>query len=116
MTPTRTHVHSNFGGKVRSENITPYILMLTSAAHVEQVTGYWDYSHRIGRHYGFFIYSGAYKGLPISACSTGLGGMSVSIALEELARLGGQTFLHLGLAEPLEEKPPWPGLLIMRYY
>ena len=39
----------------------------------------------------------------MTACSTGLGGMSLSIAVEELARLGANTFLHVGIAEPLHD-------------
>ena len=44
----------------------------------------------------FTSWLGRVNGEPVVACSTGIGGPSVSIAVEELAQLGVRTFLRLG--------------------
>jgi uridine phosphorylase len=47
---------------------------------------------------------GSYHNVPISACSTGIGGPSTEIALNELAAIGCQTFLRLGTTGGLQER------------
>lgn len=44
----------------------------------------------------FNSWRGEVDGKPVIACSTGIGGPSVSIAVEELAQLGIRTFLRIG--------------------
>lgn len=44
----------------------------------------------------FHVYLGDIKGQSIVICSTGIGGPSTSIAIEELAQLGVNTFLRIG--------------------
>jgi len=44
----------------------------------------------------FHVYLGALNGVNIVVCSTGIGGPSTSIAIEELAQLGVNTFLRVG--------------------
>ncbi len=44
----------------------------------------------------FHAYLGLLSGQPIVICSTGIGGPSTSIAVEELAQLGVDTFLRIG--------------------
>ena len=44
----------------------------------------------------FTSYRGSLDGIPVVVCSTGIGGPSTSIAVEELAQLGVTTFLRVG--------------------
>lgn len=44
----------------------------------------------------FTSHLGSVDGTPIVVCSTGIGGPSVSVAVEELAQLGVRTFLRVG--------------------
>lgn len=44
----------------------------------------------------FTSWLGYIEGMPVVVCSTGIGGPSTSIALEELAQLGIRTFLRVG--------------------
>jgi len=112
LTTPREYVHSNFGGEVQPADIAPYLLLPTDAGQVEKIVARWDTARRVTHHYEYLIYTGQYGGLPVSACSTGLGGMSVSIAVEELAKLGARTFLHVGIADPLADDAT-PGDLII---
>nr|MBN1228656.1 uridine phosphorylase [Anaerolineae bacterium] len=112
MTQPRKFVHSNFGGECFPGDIAPYVFLPTDAHQVEMLVGHWDTARRITHHYEYLIYTGTFRGTPVSACSTGLGGMSVAIAIEELAPLGAQTFLQLGLSSLPDTSSETGNLLI----
>jgi len=114
LTDAREHVHYNFGGECQPGDIAPYVLLPTVPHQVEKAVADMEIARKLTHHYEFLVYTGEYAGVPMSVCSTGLGGMSVSIAIEELARLGAQTFLQMGLAEPLPDEPPTGGLMIAK--
>lgn len=104
MTDPRENVHRNFGGQAKHGDIAPYVLVPGSKNRVEKFIKFWDNPRKIADHYAFLLYTGTYKGIPISACSTGIGGTSVSIAVEELSRLGAKTFLRVGVTSPLRDE------------
>lgn len=104
MNLIRKNVHSNFGGQAKPGDIAPYVLVPGSKRRVEQFASHWKNARRIAEHYEFLIYTGEYCGLPISACSTGIGGTSVAIAVEQLAELGAQTYLRVGVTSPLVDE------------
>ena len=105
MSAPQTHVHSNFGGECFPEDIAPYVLLPTDAHQVEILAAQWQNARQVTRHYEYLIYTGEYGGLPISACSTGIGSVSMATAVEELARLGAHTFISVGLADPVLGQP-----------
>lgn len=97
-------VHEYFGGKCKPGDIAPYVLVPGNEDRVEKFAARWDDAHLVAHHYEFLIYTGVYRGIQISACSTGIGGMSVCIAVEELAKLGANTFLRVGVTGPLDNE------------
>ena len=50
----------------------------------------------IGQNREYNIYTGTLLGEKVSVCSTGIGGPSASIAMEELAAIGADTFIRVG--------------------
>ena len=44
----------------------------------------------------YVIYTGTLLGEKVSVCSTGIGGPSAAIAMEELVAIGADTFIHVG--------------------
>ena len=44
----------------------------------------------------YTVFTGTYEGVPVSVCSTGIGGPSTAIAMEELTRVGASTFIRVG--------------------
>lgn len=50
----------------------------------------------------FRTISGTFRGMPVSATSTGIGGPSAAIAVEELIRLGARRFIRVGSAGGLQ--------------
>lgn len=112
MTATRRNVHHSFGGQCRSGDIAPYVLVPGSKDRVRRFSEQWDNARKVADHYEFLVYTGEYRGIPISACSTGIGAMSASIAIEELARLGGDTFLRVGVTGPMVDELEYGDIVI----
>ena len=53
-------------------------------------------SVKISENREFHIYNGSYKNKPVTVCSTGIGCMSASIAIEELINCGCKYFIRVG--------------------
>jgi uridine phosphorylase len=65
-------------------------------ARVERIAATTDRSEFLASHREFTSYLGWLGDTPIVVCSSGIGGPSTSIAVEELAQLGVRTFLRIG--------------------
>ena len=57
----------------------------------------------LASHREYTTYLAFIKGTPVVVCSTGIGGPSTSIAVEELAQLGVTTFLRVGTTGSIQE-------------
>jgi len=104
METIRKNVHYRFGGQAQPGDVAPYVLVPGSKQRVEQFAMRWDTARKVADHYEFLLYTGEYAGFPISACSTGIGGTSVAIAVEQLAELGVRTLLRVGVTSPLVDE------------
>jgi uridine phosphorylase len=111
---SRDNVHRNFGGQCQPGDIAPYVLIAGSKDRVRKFSSLWETSREVADHYEYLVCTGIYEGFPISACSTGIGGMSVSIAIEELASLGANTFLRVGVTSPLVDELEYGELVIAK--
>lgn len=65
-------------------------------ARVERIASMLDDPRPLAAQREFISWLGYLDGHPVVVCSTGIGGPSTSIALEELAQLGITTFLRVG--------------------
>lgn len=65
-------------------------------ARSQRIAALMDNPVPLAAHREFTSWRGEVGGKPIIVCSTGIGGPSVSIAVEELAQLGIRTFLRIG--------------------
>jgi uridine phosphorylase len=117
MTPNeivRDNVHRNLGGQAFPGDVAPYILITGSKQRVERIAAHWENPRMVADHYEFLLYTGKYRGVDISACSAGIGGNPVSIAIEELALLGGRTFLRIGVTSPLADELSFGEMVIAK--
>jgi len=55
-----------------------------------------DDAKEIARKREYVTYTGSLNGVPVSVTSTGIGGPSTAIAVEELYKIGARTFLRVG--------------------
>lgn len=74
----------------------PYVLLPGDPERVLRIVKYWDYYELKAKHREYVTCTGKFKGVPISATSTGIGSESTAIAIEELLRVGANTFIRVG--------------------
>ena len=77
-------------------DVARYVLLPGDLARVSIISKLWDSFQEVARHREYHTNTGMYKGVPISAVSTGIGSPSAGIAVEELARIGVDTMIRVG--------------------
>ena len=73
-----------------------YCILPGDPGRCELIARYFDDPVFIGSNREYTIYTGTLLGEKVSVCSTGIGGPSAVIALEELTALGADTFVRVG--------------------
>ena len=82
-------------------DLSPYVLLPGDPFRIPIIGSYWDSYREVAHHREFWSAVGKYKGVDVSACSTGIGGPSTEIAVNELAVIGCNTFIRVGTAGAL---------------
>lgn len=90
--------------KVREADLSRYLFIPGSHLRGRRMAEMLDQARVIGVVRGYWLYTGYWKGVRMSICSTGMGGPVVGIAMEELARLGADTFIRVGSAGTVQEQ------------
>ncbi len=81
---------------VGKEDIGQYVILPGDPGRCEKIAKYFDNPVKTGQNREFTTYTGTLNGVKVSVCSTGIGGPSASIALEELVANGAHTFIRIG--------------------
>ncbi len=89
--------------EVKPGDVSKYVLLPGDPGRVKRIASFWDEAWQVAWHREFLTYSGRYKGVFISATSTGIGAPSTAIAVEELARVGANTFIRVGTTGALRK-------------
>ncbi len=84
------HIHCKEG------DVGRYCFLPGDPGRCESIAKYFDDPVHIGMNREYNIYTGTLCGEKVSVCSTGIGGPSASIAMEELAAIGADTFIRVG--------------------
>ncbi len=90
--------------QVKPGDISRYVLLPGDPGRVKRIASFWDEAWKVAEHREYLTYSGKYKGVFISATSTGIGAPSTAIAIEELARVGADTFIRVGTTGALRRE------------
>ena len=77
-------------------DIGGYCLLPGDPGRVAEIARYLDNPIKIAANREFVTYSGFLAGQEVTVTSTGIGGPSAAIALEELAKLGAHTVIRIG--------------------
>ncbi|KSW11825.1 uridine phosphorylase [Pyrodictium occultum] len=77
-------------------DIPPYILLPGDPGRIDAIMRTWDEAEEVAFHREYRSARGVYRGARIGALSTGIGGASTAIAVEELARIGVHTLIRVG--------------------
>lgn len=100
--------------KCQEGDISPIVLTPGDPNRVKKIITYWDEAREVANNREFLTYTGKYKGIPISATSTGVGSPSAAIAIEELANIGAKVFLRIGTCGAFKKEIN-PGDLIIPF-
>lgn len=73
-----------------------YVILPGDPKRCAKIAAYFDDARQIADNREFVTYTGYLDGVKVSVTSTGIGGPSASIALEELANVGADTFIRVG--------------------
>ena len=73
-----------------------YVFLPGDPGRCESIASHFDNPVHIGMNREYNIYTGYLCGEKVSVCSTGIGGPSAAIAMEELKKVGADTFIRVG--------------------
>ena len=84
------HIHCVEG------DVGRYVILPGDPGRCEKIAALFDDAHFVSQNREYTIYTGTLLGEKVSVCSTGIGGPSASIAMEELTAIGADTFIRVG--------------------
>lgn len=81
---------------LRKGDVGKYVILPGDPKRCEKIARHFDDAKLIADSREYVTYTGYLDGIKVSVTSTGIGGPSASIALEELVKVGADTFLRVG--------------------
>ncbi|MEC7986557.1 MAG: nucleoside phosphorylase [Myxococcota bacterium] len=78
------------------EDVGRYVLLPGSPDRVPLIASFLENAKECARKREYLTYTGFINGTKVSVTSTGIGGPSTAIAVEELAKIGADTFIRVG--------------------
>ena len=82
--------------QMRKGDVGRYVLLPGDPGRSEKIAKYFDNPQFVASNREYVTYTGTLLGEKVSVTSTGIGGPSTAIAVEELCMLGVDTFLRVG--------------------
>lgn len=84
------HIHCVEG------DVGRYVILPGDPGRCEKIAELFDNPKHVAQNREYNIYTGYLLGEKVSVCSTGIGGPSAAIAMEELYNIGADTFVRVG--------------------
>ncbi len=81
---------------LKSGDVGDYVILPGDPKRCEKIAKYFDDAKLVADKREYVTYTGYLNGQKVSVTSTGIGGPSASIALEELANIGAKHFIRVG--------------------
>ena len=82
--------------RCKEGDVGRYCFLPGDPGRCEAIAQHFDNPVHIGMNREYNIYTGTLLGEKVSVCSTGIGGPSAAIAMEELSAIGADTFIRVG--------------------
>ena len=73
-----------------------YCILPGDPGRCASIAEHFDGPRLISQNREYTVYTGSLLGEPVTVCSTGIGGPSAAIAMEELTAIGADTFIRVG--------------------
>ncbi len=82
--------------RCKQGDVGRYVFLPGDPGRCEAIAQYFDDPVHVGMNREYNIWNGKLLGQTVTVCSTGIGGPSASIAMEELVACGAHTFIRVG--------------------
>ena len=82
--------------RCKEGDVGRYCFLPGDPGRCEAIASHFDNPFHVGMNREYNIYTGMLLGEKVSVCSTGIGGPSAAIAMEELSAIGVDTFIRIG--------------------
>lgn len=90
--------------QVAKGEVGRYVIMPGDPKRCEKIAKYFENPVLIADNREYVTYTGTLGGVKVSVTSTGIGGPSASIAMEELYRCGADTFIRIGTCGGMQKE------------
>ncbi|HHT96750.1 MAG TPA: uridine phosphorylase [Clostridiales bacterium] len=84
-------------------DVGKYVILPGDPGRVEKIAAYLDNAKLVTSYREYLTYTGYLDGTKVSVTSTGIGGPSASIAMEELTKIGADTFIRIGTCGGIDD-------------
>ena len=82
--------------RCKQDDVGRYVFLPGDPGRCESIARHFDDPVHIGMNREYNVWTGTLLGEKVSVCSTGIGGPSAAIAMEELVAIGADTFIRIG--------------------
>lgn len=86
------------------EDVGKYVILAGDPGRIPLIAQHLSDAVQVAQNREYTVYSGYLDGVKVTACSTGIGGPSSAIAVEELVKCGADTFIRVGTAGGIADK------------
>lgn len=89
--------------QIAAGEIGRYVILPGDPGRCEKIARYFDQPRLLAQNREYTVYTGLLDGVPVGVCSTGIGGPSAAIAVEELVECGADTFIRVGTSGGMQD-------------
>lgn len=90
--------------KLKIDHLPDTVLLPGDPKRVYEIASFWEDVNEVGNNRDYVTLVGNYKGIPLAACSSGIGGPSTEIAVMELYKHGVKNIIRVGTSGGLARK------------
>ena len=98
--------------KCKVGDVGEYVLLPGDPGRVAKIAAFLDDARHVQTNREYEVWTGSLEGVKVSVMSTGMGGPSAAIGLEELHMIGAHTFIRIGTCGGIDPDIE-PGTLII---
>ncbi len=98
--------------KIKNGDVGRYVILPGDPGRVPLIAQHLENAVQIASNREYNVYTGYLDGVKVSVCSTGIGGPSAAIAVEELIMSGADTFIRVGTSGGIDLKVVGGDLLV----
>jgi uridine phosphorylase len=92
--------------QLREGDVGRYVLLPGDPGRCEPIAAFFDDSAHVASNREYTTWTGFLDGVKVSVVSTGIGSPSTAIAVEELMKLGADTFIRVGTSGAMQPGTP----------